>query len=78
MIYSIRYCSMDIIEFAKKAWYMENGFISKPLPEITRIWKENTKNQKKYFIIKDKIKKDKVLSDSEKRFYEFNTKNIIW
>jgi len=69
---------MDLIEFAEKAWYMEWGFINKPLPEITRKWKENTKNQKKYFIIKDKIKKDKVLSDSEKRFYEFNIKNIIW
>lgn len=48
---------MDLMEFAEKAWYMEWGFINKPLPEITRLWKENTKNQKKYFIIKDKIKK---------------------
>lgn len=69
---------MDLIEFAEKAWYMEWGFINKPLPEITRLWKENTKNQKKYFIIKDKIKKWIMLIDSEKRFMNLYSKNIIW
>ena len=78
MIYSIRYCSMDVIEFAKKAWYMENGFINKPLPEITKLWKENIKNQKKYFIIKDKIKKDQRISDTEQLFYSLKKDNIIW
>ena len=69
---------MDLIEFAEKAWYMEWGFINKPLPEITRKWKENTKDQKKYFIIKDKIKKDIKLLDSEKHFLNFKSKYIIW
>ena len=69
---------MDLMEFAEKAWYMESGFINKPLPEITRKWKENTKDQKKYFIIKDKIKKDQRISDAEKLFYTLKSKNIIW
>ena len=69
---------MDLMEFANKAWYMEWGFINKPLPEITRKWKENIKNQKKYFIIKDKIKKDQKLLDSEKMFMNLDGKYIIW
>lgn len=69
---------MDLIEFAEKAWYMEWGFINKPLPEITRLWKENTKSQKKYFIIKDKIKKDQRISDTEQLFYSLKKDNIIW
>jgi len=69
---------MDLIEFAEKAWYMEWGFINKPLPEITRKWKENTKNQKKYFIIKDKLKKEIKILDSEKHFLNFKSKYIIW
>lgn len=69
---------MDLIEFTEKAWYMEWGFINKTLPEITRLWKENTKNQKKYFIIKNKMKKWIMLIDSEKRFMNLYSKNIIW
>lgn len=69
---------MDLMEFAEKAWYMDWGFINKPLPEITRKWKENTKDQKKYFIIKDKMKKWRTLIDSEKRFMNLYSKNIIW
>ena len=69
---------MDLIEFAKKAWYMDGGFIDRPLPEVTRKWRENTNNQKKYFIIKNKIKKDQKLLDSEKRFMNLYSKHIIW
>lgn len=69
---------MDLIEFAQKAWYMDWGFINKPLPEITKKWKENINNQKKYFIVKAKKDKWLPLLPNDVSFWNWDVKNIIW
>ncbi len=69
---------MDVMEFANKAWYMDWGFINKPLPEIHKKYKENLQNQKKYFIIKNKKDKWSVLTQQEEIFFLLKTKEIIW
>ena len=69
---------MDVMEFADKAWYMDWGFINKPLPEIHKKYKENLQNQKKYFIIKNKKDKWSILTQQEEIFFLFKTKEIIW
>ena len=69
---------MDVMEFANKAWYMDWGFINKPLPEIHKKYKENLQNQKKYFIIKNKKDKWQTITQQEEIFFLFKTKEIIW
>lgn len=69
---------MDVMEFANKAWYMDWGFINKPLPEIQKKYKENLQNQKKYFIIKNKKDKWQTITQQEEIFFLFKTKEIIW
>ena len=69
---------MDIIEFAQKAWYMEWGLINRPLPEITRLYKENLRNQKKFFWIKNKKSKWIMTTQQEEIFFGLTSKNIIW
>jgi len=48
---------MEIMEFAKKAGYLNNGLLNIPLSELKKKFTNNKKMQKKHFVIKDKIKK---------------------
>lgn len=69
---------MDLITFWKKTWFIVGWITTIPMIELSKKFKKNKADQKRYFKIKNKIKKGRELSDSENIFYNFYVQNIVW
>lgn len=66
---------MNFIEFAQKSWYMKDWLLTKPIKEVEKKFKENERNKKKYFILKNKQKNWQTVL-KEDIFLQFN--DIVW
>ena len=72
------YNNMDLLDFAEKKWYYINWFLNKSLKEIQKEFKQNEKNKKKFFTLKDKKREWLNLTHQEEIDLKFKLNNIIW
>jgi len=57
--------SLNIMQFAEKAWYTKNWIATEDRAYIKKKYLENQRKQKRYFILKYKLEKNGKLSPKE-------------